>query len=92
MTPGSLSMFGSVLAAILSSACASPAPATRIVPMRSYVLGTLGDREVDVRDACGDRAMRRLAVSPSARSVALGVLTLGFYAPRELRITCAPSR
>jgi hypothetical protein len=78
-----------LLAALSANACAAPAPATRVIPMRSYVLGTLGDREVDVRDVCGPAPARRLDVAPSVGSVALGILSLGFYTPRELRIACA---
>jgi hypothetical protein len=83
---------GLVLAALSVSACAAPAPATRVIPMRSYVLGTLGDREVDVRDVCGARPVRKLAVVTSAGSVALGILSLGFYTPRELQVACADPR
>jgi hypothetical protein len=60
--------------------------------MRSYVLGTLGHREVDVRDTCGNQTARKLDVTPTAGSVALGILSLGFYTPRELWIACASSR
>jgi hypothetical protein len=89
---GPSASLGLLLAALSASACAAPAPATRVIPMRSYVLGTLGDREVDVRDVCGRQPARALAVAPSAGSVALGVLSLGFYTPRELRIACAKAR
>jgi hypothetical protein len=81
-----------LVAALSANACAAPAPATRVIPMRSYVLGTLGDREVDVRDICGPRKARGLAVAPSLGSVALGILSLGFYTPRELRVECADAR
>jgi hypothetical protein len=60
--------------------------------MRSYVLGTLGDREVDLRDVCGGRTARRISVVPSAGSTLLGILTLGFYTPRELHVTCVAPR
>jgi hypothetical protein len=89
---GRTASLGLLLAALSASACAAPAPATRVIPMRSYVLGTLGDREVDVRDVCGTHPVRRLAVAPTLGSVALGILSLGFYTPRELRITCRTAR
>lgn len=73
-------------------ACASPAPPARVVPLRSYALGTLGDREIDLRDVCGERRAHRISVAPSPGSVALGVLTFGFYTPREVRVTCVASR
>lgn len=92
VTPGSLTTVGVLVAALATSGCAAPAPATRVVPLRSYVLGTLGDRELDLRDVCGERAARGLAIAPSAGSVLLGVLTLGFYTSREVRVSCAPSR
>jgi hypothetical protein len=60
--------------------------------MRSYAFGTLGDREVDVRDVCGNETASMVGVGPTAGSVALGILSLGFYTPRELRIACVPSR
>lgn len=87
--PGS---FGLLLVLLATAGCAAPAPATRVVPVRSYAFGTLGDRELDLRDLCGDRPARRISVAPSAGSVALGILTLGFYTPREVRVACAASR
>jgi hypothetical protein len=92
MTPGSLATSGLLLACLAASSCAAPAPATRVIPLRSYVLGTLGDREIDLRDVCGDQPAQTLEVAPSASSLALGVLTLGLYTPRQVRITCAPLR
>ncbi len=81
-----------LLALLATGACAAPAKGTRVVPMRSYVLGTLGDREIDLRDVCGDVPARAVSVSPSGGAVIIGILTLGFYTPRELRVTCQGSR
>lgn len=92
MTPGARARFGLLVVTLATCACASQAQATRVIPLRSYALGTLGDRELDVRDVCGDRPARALEVAPSASSVAFGILTLGFYVPREVRVACAPSR
>jgi hypothetical protein len=92
MTPVRSATLALLLGSLGAPGCAAPSRAAHVVPMRSYVLGTLGDREVDVRDVCGDRPARMLAVAPSAGSVALGILTLGLYTPRELRVTCVASR
>jgi hypothetical protein len=92
MTPGSLATSGLLVTSLVMSACAAATPSARVVPMQSFVFGTLGDREVDQRDVCGDRRAQRLEVAPSAGSLAVGLLTLGFYTPREIRISCAPLR
>jgi hypothetical protein len=83
--------FGFVVTASVS-ACSASVPPQKVVPMRSYVLGTLGDRELDLRDVCGDTPVRTIAVAPSAGSALLGILTLGFYTPREVHVTCGASR
>jgi hypothetical protein len=53
----------------------------------SYLFGTLEQRNFDTRDLCRGRVTEmEFASTPS--TVALSIVTLGVYTPRELWLTC----
>ena len=54
----------------------------------SYAFGTLGYRDFDVRNYCGERGARELVVTGTPGTLAVSVLTLGVYTPREVRFEC----
>jgi hypothetical protein len=72
------------------AACGASSTAGTRLEVPAYLLGTLGNRTVDVRDVCRSGAADEVALTPNAKTVALGVLTLGIYTPLELRVTCRP--
>ncbi len=80
------------LALCTATACGAHRPRGRVAFMQSYVLGTLGDRELDVRDVCPSGWARRISVSPTPLTVLAGIVTLGLYTPREVVITCVEAR
>jgi hypothetical protein len=53
-----------------------------------YLLGSVGELEVDVRDYCGDRGAAEIRSSGDVLTVAVTVATLGIYSPRRVHITC----
>jgi len=72
---------------LAAAACGAPeATGTRVL-MPSYLLGTLGAYALDVRGLCpGRTAEVELASTPG--TIAMSLLTLGIYTPRELRVRC----
>ena len=54
----------------------------------AYVFGTLGERQFDVRDVCGPRAVKRVEVVATPTTAVISIVTLGFYTPREVAIEC----
>jgi len=54
----------------------------------SFAFGTLGYRDFDVRTYCGTRGARKLQVLGTPGTLAVSVVTLGVYTPREVRIEC----
>ena len=54
--------------------------------------GGLGQEEtVDGAKACGDASkVARVETQLTAGNIALTILTLGIYAPRNIAITCTP--
>jgi hypothetical protein len=71
----------------VTACAATPANAARLWTP-SYAFGTLGYRDFDVRTYCGDRGARRLRVTGTPGTLAVSVLTLGVYTPREVTIEC----
>ena len=57
--------------------------------MPTYLFGTLGDRNVDLREICGGRPAGAVSVYPTPGTVGLGILTLGTYLPLEVRVQCS---
>ena len=54
----------------------------------AYLFGTLGEREFDVRDVCGERGAERLEVLATPGTVLLSFATLGVYTPHEVQFRC----
>jgi len=71
-----------------ATAC-THAPQGRIAFMQSFLFGTLGDRQLDMRDLCPTGRAVRVAVEPTPATALTGILTLGLYTPREVVVTCA---
>jgi hypothetical protein len=76
-----------VLLGTLAACSATPANAVRLWTP-SYAFGTLGYRDFDVRTYCGERGARRMQVTGTPETLAVSVLTLGVYTPREVTIEC----
>jgi len=57
----------------------------------TFLWGTVGDAEVDVRDHCPAGAAE-VRAGGDAISTVLGIVTLGIYLPRVVRIRCAAGR
>jgi hypothetical protein len=73
---------------LAGTACASvPASGQRRVVLPSYLFGTLEQRAFDVRDLCSGRTTE-LEFTSTPSTVALSIVTLGIYTPRELRLRC----
>ena len=85
---------------LLLSACATQqfdiAPSNGASPSfnenQTFWLGGLGQEEtVDGAKACGDASkVARVETQQTAGNIALTILTLGIYAPRNIAITCTP--
>jgi hypothetical protein len=72
---------------LVGTACATPSSGERRVLLPSYLFGTLEQRTFDARDLCSGRLTKfEFASTPS--TVALSVVTLGIYTPRELWLRC----
>ncbi|HVY27571.1 MAG TPA: hypothetical protein VHB79_13535 [Polyangiaceae bacterium] len=83
-----------VLAALFLSltACAAPSREVRRVWLPAYGFGAFGGGDVDVRDVCGSGRASEISVGSTWRTLAVSVVTLGVYTPREARLRCAPPR
>jgi hypothetical protein len=57
------------------------------VVLPSYLFGTLGLDEFDVRSFCHDQPTE-FAITMPPRFIAVAVLTLGIYTPHELELQC----
>lgn len=59
-----------------------------------YVLGSLGEAEVDVRDHCATARAHEIWIGEDALTLLVSVVTLGIYTPRKVAIICekAPAR
>lgn len=53
-----------------------------------WLWGLVGEAHVDVRKACGDKAVDQMQAVYSGTDVLLNIVTLGIYAPRSTRIWC----
>jgi len=76
--------------------CASSTPTPVAPPVRhwvpGYVLGIWGKAELDVRDDCPLTGAAAVRVSATWMTVAVSVLTLGIYTPREVLVQCEAAR
>ena len=53
-----------------------------------YVLGIWGGAELDVRDDCPEAGASSVRIGSTWSTLLVGLLTLGIYTPREVRIAC----
>jgi hypothetical protein len=54
-----------------------------------FVLGTLGEKNVDVRSACGDAGATRIQTYDDVLTILITFTSLGIYTPRRVEVTCA---
>jgi hypothetical protein len=76
-----------VLSALLGGCGAGPAHNGRVWA-KSYAFGTLGQRDFDARDVCGERGAERIELVATPSTVLLSLVTLGIYTPKEVRVRC----
>ena len=76
----------------LAMGCAArdvrPASAPRTHWVSGYFFGLLGQAELDVRDDCPKNGARDVRIGGTWSTIAVSLLTLGLYTPREVRLTC----
>jgi hypothetical protein len=56
--------------------------------LSGYVLGIWGKTELDVRDDCPDTGAASVLVGATWTTLAVTIVTLGMYTPREVRVRC----
>ncbi len=56
--------------------------------LSGYVLGIWGKAELDVRDDCPKTGATSVRVGATWTTLVVTVVTLGIYAPREVRVYC----
>jgi hypothetical protein len=56
--------------------------------LSGYVLGIWGEAELDVRDDCPKTGAASVRVGATWTTLVVTVVTLGIYAPREVRVQC----
>jgi hypothetical protein len=72
------------------AACAAPSREVRRVWLPAYGFGAFGGGDVDVRDVCASGRASELSVGSTWGTLAVSIVTLGVYTPREARLRCAP--
>jgi hypothetical protein len=77
---------------LVLSSCAAPGANVRRVLLPAYVFGAFGGGDLDVRDVCASGRASDMSVGSSGRTLAVSVVTLGIYTPREARLRCVPAR
>ncbi len=60
--------------------------------LSGYVLGIWGKSELDVRDDCPNTGAASVRVGATWATLAVSVVTLGIYTPREVRVRCRVPR
>ncbi len=71
----------------MTAACGAPATTDTRVMLPSYLFGTLGHEEFDLRSFCHGQPTE-FAITTTPPEVALGIVTLGIYTPHELELRC----
>jgi hypothetical protein len=64
----------------------------RSVWLPTYLFGSIGGGDLDVRDVCASGSAEELSIGSSLSTLGVSVLTLGVYTPREAKVRCAPRR
>ncbi|MET0792554.1 MAG: hypothetical protein ABW061_13620 [Polyangiaceae bacterium] len=75
------------------ASCASTSTHGAVAPthdhwLPGYVLGIWGKAELDVRDDCPNSGAASVRVGATWATLAVTVITLGIYTPREVRVQC----
>lgn len=68
--------------------CAGPAHTFKRVWLPTYLFGSLGGGDVDVRDLCPSGKAEELSVGSSWSTLGVSLATLGVYTPREVKVRC----
>jgi hypothetical protein len=66
--------------------------ATRRAWLPTYLFGSIGGGDLDVRDVCPSGSAEQLSVGSSWSTLGVSLITLGIYTPREAKVRCAPKR
>jgi hypothetical protein len=73
-------------------ACAAGRPDVRSVWLPTYLFGSIGGGDLDVRDVCPSGTADQLSIGSTWSTLGVSVVTLGVYTPREAKVRCAPRR
>lgn len=94
--PQSLRIVPWLVAGLLQLGCAATFRDPRVAPGEEktkwahfYLVGSLGEAEVDVRDHCPTARAHEVWIGEDVLTLAVSVVTLGIYTPRKVAITCA---
>ena len=71
-----------------SAAARAPAAPLHDHWLSGYVFGIWGKSELDVRDDCPDTGAASVRIGATWTTLAVSVVTLGIYTPREVRVQC----
>jgi hypothetical protein len=72
--------------------CAAHGEAVHRVWLPTYLFGSIGGGDLDVRDVCPSGRAAELSLGSSFGTLGVSVVTLGIYTPREAKVRCAPAR
>lgn len=53
-----------------------------------YLLGLVGENDVDVKDICGNRPVRQIQTQDTFLDSFLTIITLTIYSPRTVKVWC----
>lgn len=67
----------------------APAGVERSEWANFYLIGLVGEAEVDVRDHCPTGRAREVWIGEDVLTLGVSLITLGIYTPRKVAITCA---
>jgi hypothetical protein len=75
-----------------SVGCAAHQSNAHRVWLPTYLFGSIGGGDLDVRDVCPSGSAEQLSVGSSWSTLGVSLVTLGVYTPREAKVRCAPKR
>lgn len=56
-----------------------------------YLIGAVGEAELDVRDHCATARAHEVWIGEDVFTLAVSIVTLGIYTPRKVAIICGAS-
>jgi len=83
-----ISVCSGALTGCASTAARGAVAATHDHWLSGYMLGIWGKAELDVREDCPQTGAASVRVGATWTTLAITVVTLGIYAPREVRVQC----